>query len=127
MERGRIDPEDLPKLHMGVRLTNAILDHEHILTPRQREVIRLYYREALQQNEIATRLGITQQAVNDGLKRARLAVGRYVRKLQTDAMAASQEDDVLARMLTDDAGGEISSPRGSDSHSSNSNRSTRGS
>lgn len=80
MERGRVDSEDLPRLHMGVRLTNAILDHDHILTERQREVVRLYYREAQLQHQIAERLGITQQAVNDSLKRARLAVGKFIRE-----------------------------------------------
>ena len=82
MERGRIDPEDLPKLHMGIRLTNAILDHEEILSPRQREVVRLYFRESLLQHEIATHLQITQQAVNDVLKRARVTVGNYLRELR---------------------------------------------
>lgn len=80
MERGRVDPEDLPRLHMGIRLTNAILDHDDILTDRQRDVVRLYYRESLLQHEIAERLDITQQAVNDTLKRARLAVGKYIRE-----------------------------------------------
>lgn len=75
MERGRVDPEDLPRLHMGRQLTQAILDHVEILTEHQQEVVRLYYREALQQREIAALLRVTQQAVNDALLRARNAVG----------------------------------------------------
>ncbi|MEM7263990.1 MAG: sigma-70 family RNA polymerase sigma factor [Planctomycetota bacterium] len=92
VERARVDPEDLPRLHMGVRLTNAILDNVEILTDRQRQVVQLYYREALQQQEIAERLGITQQAVNDSLKRARLAVGRYVKKLGSESRIDVEED-----------------------------------
>ncbi|MFN0057824.1 MAG: sigma factor-like helix-turn-helix DNA-binding protein [Planctomycetota bacterium] len=86
MERGRVDPEDLPRLHMGIRLTNAILDHEQILSPRQREVVRLYFRESLQQQDIADRLKITQQAVNDVLKRARVTVGKYIHELRSGAV-----------------------------------------
>lgn len=77
---------------MGIRLTNAILDHVEILTDRQRQVVQLYYREAMQQQEIAEQLGITQQAVNDSLKRARLAVGRYVKKLGSESRIDVDED-----------------------------------
>jgi len=80
LERGRLDPEDLPRLHLGIRLTNAILDHEEVLTHRQREVVQLYYRESLLQHEIAERLNISQQAVNDSLQRARTAIGRFLRE-----------------------------------------------
>ena len=59
--------------------TRAILDNEHLLTPRQREVVRLYYREQLQQKEIGIILGITQQAVNDALDRARRRIGEFLK------------------------------------------------
>lgn len=75
MERGRIDAEDLPKLYFGTRLTHALLDHPHLLTPRQQEVVRLYYRETLRQQDIARLLEISQQAVQDTLQRARATVG----------------------------------------------------
>ncbi len=87
MERGRVDSEDLPRLHMGVRLTNALLDSEEILTERQRIVVQLYYREDCMQKEIAERLGITQQAVMDSLKRARLAVGKHMKGLLAEALS----------------------------------------
>ncbi|MGA1780006.1 MAG: sigma factor-like helix-turn-helix DNA-binding protein, partial [Planctomycetota bacterium] len=50
----------------------------HILTERQQEVVRLYYRESLQQHEIASLLGVSQQAVHDSLRRARKTVGEKI-------------------------------------------------
>ncbi len=75
MERGRIDPEDIPRIYLGIRLTQAILDHPQLLTPHQQEIVRLYYRESLRQQEIANLLEVSQQAVHDALQRARTAVG----------------------------------------------------
>ncbi len=77
MEKGRVDAEDLPRLYMGIRTVNVLLDNIHLLTPRQQEVVQLYYRESLQQQEIAKRLHVTQQAVADSLVRARRAVGKH--------------------------------------------------
>ena len=79
MEAGRIDPEDLPRLWRGMMFTRAILDHENILTIRQREVVRLYYREQKEQKEIAACVGISQQAVNDALERARKRIGDFLK------------------------------------------------
>ena len=81
MERGRVDAEDLPRIHLGIRITNAILDHMGLLTPHQQEVVRLYYRESLLQHEIASLLQVSQQAVNDTLQRARLTIGNAVKGL----------------------------------------------
>ena len=80
VERGRVDAEDLPRLYMGIRMTNALLDNLTLLTSRQQEVVRLYYRESLQQHEIAELLHVTQQAVHDALQRARLTVGRALKR-----------------------------------------------
>ncbi len=79
MEAGRIDHEDLPRLWRGMMFTRAILDHESILAGRQREVVRLYYREQKEQKEIAALLGVTQQAVNDALERARARIGGFLK------------------------------------------------
>lgn len=79
MEAGRIDHEDLPRLWRGMMFTRAILDHESILAGRQREVVRLYYREQKGQKEIAALLGVTQQAVNDALERARARIGGFLK------------------------------------------------
>jgi DNA-directed RNA polymerase specialized sigma24 family protein len=70
-EEGRVDREDLPRIAQGRLVTSLILDHEDDLTPRQREVVRLYYRESLLQKDIASLLAITQQAVTDCLTRLR--------------------------------------------------------
>ncbi len=71
MERGRVDFEDLPRLYEGRIITNLILDNEDILTDRQREVMQLYYRESLLQQQIGAQLKITQQAVASTLKAVR--------------------------------------------------------
>lgn len=81
MERGRVDAEDLPRIELGIRITNAILDNMGLLTPHQQEVVRLYYRESLLQHEIASLLEVSQQAVNDTLQRARLTIGNAVKGL----------------------------------------------
>ncbi len=83
MEQGRVDYEDLLSIYQGRVMTRALLDNLEVLTDRQREVVTLYYREVLSQDEVAQRLGITQQAVADSLQRARATVGkeltRYIR------------------------------------------------
>jgi len=58
---------------------------EEVLTPRQREVVSLYYFEKLNQREIAQRLGVTQQSVSEhlyGKVRNGRAVGGALRKLR---------------------------------------------
>jgi len=50
---------------------------ENVIPTRQQQVVQLYYRESLQQQEIADRLKVTQQAVADALVRARRAVGKH--------------------------------------------------
>jgi len=76
MEQGRIDAEDLPKIWRGRIVTRAILDNTHLLTELQKEIVRLYYRENMLQREIGERLGTTQQAVNDHLRRIREKIGK---------------------------------------------------
>ena len=80
MEQGRVDYEDLARIYQGRLMTHAILDNMDLLTPHQQTVVNLYYRENLQQQEIAEKLTITQQAVFDALKRARRTVGNKLRR-----------------------------------------------
>jgi len=80
MEQGRVDHDDLLRIYQGRMMTQALLDNVDLLTARQRDVVTLYYREVLSQQEIAQRLGITQQAVADSLQRARATVGNELRK-----------------------------------------------
>ncbi len=78
-EAGRVDHEDLARLHQGRIMAHALLDNLDALTERQRQVIELYFRENLQQVEIAAALGISQQAVGDSLARAKVAVGKKLK------------------------------------------------
>ncbi|MBI4280419.1 MAG: HTH domain-containing protein [Armatimonadetes bacterium] len=41
-----------------------------LLTPRQQQLLRLYYHEDLSLAEIAERFGVTRQAIHDSLKRS---------------------------------------------------------
>lgn len=79
MEQGRVDYEDLPRIYQGRIMTHAMLDNLELLTPHQRRIVNLYYRENLAQQEIAELLTITQQAVGDALQRARLTIGSKLR------------------------------------------------
>jgi len=61
----------------------AIMDR--VLTPRQRQVVRLYFFEELNQRQTAERLGISQQSVSQhlyGRVRNGRAVGGALRKLR---------------------------------------------
>ena len=84
-EQGRVDPEDLPRIAQGRLVTNLILDHEDELTGRQKEIVRLYYRESRMQKDIASLLAITQQAVADCLTRLRQQIFRRIRKSWMEA------------------------------------------
>jgi len=64
-------------------MTHAILDGVESLTERQQQVVQLYYRENLQQKEIAEILSITQQAVGDALARAKASVGKTLKAFYT--------------------------------------------
>jgi RNA polymerase sigma factor (sigma-70 family) len=79
MESGRVDHKDLARLYQGRIMVHAILDNLDILAERQRQVAELYYRQNLQQQEIARLLCITQQAVGDALVRAKAAVGKKLK------------------------------------------------
>jgi RNA polymerase sigma factor (sigma-70 family) len=58
---------------------------DRALTPRQREVVQMYFFEGLNQRQIAERLGITQQSVGEhlyGKVRGGHTVGGAIRKLR---------------------------------------------
>jgi RNA polymerase sigma factor (sigma-70 family) len=83
MEAARVDHEDLERLYYGKIMTHAILDSAENLPQRQQEVVQLYYRENLQQAEIAELLDITQQAVAEALARAKSAAGHKLKAFRT--------------------------------------------
>jgi DNA-directed RNA polymerase specialized sigma24 family protein len=93
MEQGRVDFEDLQKLYEGRILLSALLDHFDALSKRQQDVVQLYYRENLQQVEIAERLGVSQQAVAESLQRARLTVAGIVRGPRGRAASVDENGD----------------------------------
>ena len=80
MEMGRVDHEDLERIYHGRIMMHALLDNVAMLTGRQQEVVQLYYRENLQQREIAEKLCITKQAVGDALLRAKSTVGKKLKR-----------------------------------------------
>jgi len=80
MEQGRVDYEDLPRIHEGKVVTNLILDNEDLLAPRQQEIVRLYYRETMKQADIGSVLDITQQAVAAALKAVSMRFMRMYHK-----------------------------------------------
>jgi len=96
MEQGRVDFEDLPRIYEGRIITDIILDNEDLLAPRQREIVRLYYRESSNQEEIGAVLGITQQAVADALKAVRLRFMRMYqkRKAPYDTIERGKYDEI---------------------------------
>src|SRR5262249_30241516 len=83
MEQGRTDYEDLERLYQGRLMTHALLDNVDLLTERQRQVVEMYYRENLQQEQIADELSITQQAVHDALARAKKTIGKKLKAYYT--------------------------------------------
>ena len=84
------DPGDLERRHKRGEQARVLLPElraiiDQVLTPRQCEVIQLYFFEELNQRQIAERLGISQQSVSEhlyGKVRNGRAVGGALRKLQ---------------------------------------------
>lgn len=61
---------------------NEYLDwYENLLTPKQREVMSLYYREDFSLAEIAENMDITRSAVSDLIRRVIKTLEEYERKL----------------------------------------------
>jgi RNA polymerase sigma factor (sigma-70 family) len=52
-----------------------------LLTDRQGQLVDLYYNENLSQTEIGETLGISKQAVSDGLKKAEAQLYKYEQKM----------------------------------------------
>lgn len=71
--------------------------YSDLLTPRQREVLNLYYNEDLNLKEIADRLGSTRQAVFDLIKRTNRSLKLYESKLNL-VNHEIKENEVLSRV-----------------------------
>ncbi|MER3457104.1 MAG: hypothetical protein C4304_09555 [candidate division GAL15 bacterium] len=57
-----------------IRLFEA---YARLLTPRQQQLVALYFHDDLSLSEIAQRLGVTRQAIHDGLRRSVAELARY--------------------------------------------------
>ncbi len=57
-----------------IRLFDA---YARLLTPRQQQLVALYFHDDLSLSEIAQRLGVTRQAVHDSLRRSLAELARY--------------------------------------------------
>lgn len=80
MEAGRVDAEDIPRIMEGRSYVNTLLSNVNLLTQHQRIVVRQYYREGLQQEEIARLSGVSQQAIADCINKARARIGKKMKK-----------------------------------------------
>jgi RNA polymerase sigma factor (sigma-70 family) len=84
------DADDLAARHERLERVRALLPQlealaDQVLTPRQREILKLHYFAQLNQRQIAQKLGITQQAVSEhlyGKLRNGKTVGGAIRKLR---------------------------------------------
>lgn len=65
-----------------VEKMNALLDaYEVLLTPKQQEILSMYYKEDFSLSEIAENLNISRAAVNDHIKRSSHSLMEYEKKL----------------------------------------------
>lgn len=68
-------------LHKAGRMVLLYDFYGKLLTPKQQEVMQLYYEQDLSLSEIAEELKITRQAVYDILKRSEQSLEKYEKKL----------------------------------------------
>jgi predicted DNA-binding protein YlxM (UPF0122 family) len=57
-----------------IRLFDA---YARLLTPRQQELVSLYFHDDLSLSEIAERMGVTRQAIHDSIRRSLTELFRY--------------------------------------------------
>ncbi len=57
-----------------IRLFDA---YARLLTPRQQQLVSLYFHDDLSLSEIAQRLGVTRQAIHDSLRRSLAELAHY--------------------------------------------------
>ena len=84
------EPDDVAARHLQAERASALWPElraiiDDVLTDRQREVVTLHFVEALNQRQIAERLGVSQQSVSEhlyGKVRNGRAVGGAIRKLR---------------------------------------------
>ena len=72
---------EVPKLAKNLSISMLLDFYGEMLTPKQRDMIVLYYNEDLSLAEIAELSGITRQGVRDCIKRAEFQLLEYEQKL----------------------------------------------
>lgn len=74
-----------------------------LLTPKQIEIMNMYYNDDLSLSEISEHLSISRQGVHDSLKRAEHALSEYEEKLGLVKMFIEQKEnmDKVFLMLDD--------------------------
>lgn len=65
--------------------------YARLLTPRQQQLVRMYFHEDLSLAEIAEYLGVTRQAIHDSLRRSIAELYRYEDLLGLAGQARSVE------------------------------------
>ncbi len=66
---------------------------ETALTPRQREMARLYYLGQMSMSDVGQRLGVTESTVSRTLKRARARLRRHLSFSAPALLRAFSQDD----------------------------------
>ncbi len=65
--------------------------YARLLTPRQQQLVRMYFHEDLSLGEIAEYFGVTRQAIHDSLRRSLAELFRYEERLGLAQQARSAE------------------------------------
>ena len=89
-----VDPDETEQLRKKIEHARKIMPlvrpiMDQLLTPRQRQVIELYFFAELNQRQIAQRLGVSQQTVNEHLNgkvRNGRNIGGALRKLKKECL-----------------------------------------
>ena len=82
-----------------------------LLTPRRREMLRMRYEEDMSLSEIGAQMGVSRQAVSDGMAAARKQLEEYEAKLGLVRryLAITQEAEACLTALDE---GDIAAARG---------------
>ena len=82
-----------------LRLTLLLDFYGELLTPKQRDVFKMYHQDDMSLSEIAAEEGVSRQAVSDQLRRTERVLSGYEEKL--GLVARFQEQKRLVRRIRD--------------------------
>lgn len=97
----------LRKLIVNRDVADTMRRNAHLLTPRQRRIVEMYYRAGVSQTGIAGRLGIRVNSVEEALRAARLKIGGILKQewLRDDVEEDDGGSGTLLRPISGDAEG----------------------